>query len=311
MSAAPLHRYRAFGLRIASAIELPELPIRPEGDGAADVAIQRGAVPPLPPGDGAARFEGNEARFAWDAVGRFRVRPGGVEVDAPDASDDLVAFPLLGPVLAALLHLRGTLVLHASAVATPAGAVVLMGHKGAGKSTTAAALVAAGGALIADDIVALAPEATTPRVWGGAGQLKLDPAAVAIAPDGVRRADAHVAIPKVRLRLPADPPRATSLAALLVVEREGAGDAGAGDAGGRDLRVEPSPAPLADVLAFSYAARFGADALSGPARARHLRLCAALVDRPGVGRLRVPDGLDALARAATGWMASSSSGAAA
>lgn len=62
---------------------------------------------------------------------------------------------LLGPVLGLLLRIRGTVCLHASAVACDDGALVFVGPAGAGKSTTAAILARQGHALLCDDIVAL------------------------------------------------------------------------------------------------------------------------------------------------------------
>lgn len=62
---------------------------------------------------------------------------------------------LLGPVLGYILRLRGVVCLHASAVKMADVAVVIVGSEGAGKSTTAAALVQAGHPLISDDVVAL------------------------------------------------------------------------------------------------------------------------------------------------------------
>lgn len=73
-----------------------------------------------------------------------------------DSSLNDAATYLLGPVLGLLLRLRGTVCLHASAVACDDGALVFVGPPGAGKSTTAAILAQNGHAILADDIVALA-----------------------------------------------------------------------------------------------------------------------------------------------------------
>lgn len=62
---------------------------------------------------------------------------------------------LLGPVLGLVLRLRGVTCLHASAVAFGGKAVAFVGSAGAGKSTTAAALLHRGHSVISDDIVAL------------------------------------------------------------------------------------------------------------------------------------------------------------
>ncbi len=52
---------------------------------------------------------------------------------------------------------RDRLVLHASAVATPSGAVAFVGYTGAGKSTLAAALAVAGLPMLADDCLVIEP----------------------------------------------------------------------------------------------------------------------------------------------------------
>lgn len=73
----------------------------------------------------------------------------------------LVPVHLFGMVLSLWLERRGILTLHASAVATEAGAIVILAAKGGGKSTLAAALVAAGGAFLTDDLLALTPQGST------------------------------------------------------------------------------------------------------------------------------------------------------
>lgn len=62
---------------------------------------------------------------------------------------------LLGPVMGFVLRLRGTICLHASAVAMSGRAIALVGQPGAGKSTMAAAFACSGYQVISDDVVAL------------------------------------------------------------------------------------------------------------------------------------------------------------
>jgi hypothetical protein len=62
---------------------------------------------------------------------------------------------LLGPVLGFILRLRGTVCLHASAVAVGDQAIALLGPAGAGKSTTAAAFAGLGYPVLTDDVVSL------------------------------------------------------------------------------------------------------------------------------------------------------------
>ena len=62
---------------------------------------------------------------------------------------------LLGPILGFVLRLRGTVCLHANAIAIDDRVVVLVGAAGAGKSTTAAAFARAGYPVLSDDVVPL------------------------------------------------------------------------------------------------------------------------------------------------------------
>ncbi len=70
---------------------------------------------------------------------------------------DITAF-LLGRMLAFVLHLRGYVCLHASAVAVEGGAVLFAGFPGMGKSTTAAAFAERGYPILSDDVSAIRRE---------------------------------------------------------------------------------------------------------------------------------------------------------
>jgi hypothetical protein len=78
-----------------------------------------------------------------------------VRWDAPLTEADAATY-LLGPVLAFILRLRGTVPLHASAVAIDDRGVLFVGEAGAGKSTTAAAFASLGYPVLSDDIVPIA-----------------------------------------------------------------------------------------------------------------------------------------------------------
>lgn len=73
---------------------------------------------------------------------------------------ELLALLVCGNVMAVVLALRGDCVLHASAVEVDGGAIVIAGTSGAGKTTLAAALCAAGALHISDDVL---------RTWLRAG----------------------------------------------------------------------------------------------------------------------------------------------
>jgi len=76
---------------------------------------------------------------------------------------ELVA-ALLGPAMAALLHQRGKLVLHASTVAFNGEAFAFIGTTGQGKSTLALALYALGDELVADEITSIDVTCSPPQV---------------------------------------------------------------------------------------------------------------------------------------------------
>lgn len=282
--------HRAFGLRIATEIPLPELPACGE-DGAVDLAIERrpAAEPDGPPG---ATFTEAGATLRWPAVGTFAIDEGGETIAVapkPGGGDDLLAFPLLGPVLACALHLRGRFALHASAIRVGGAAVALMGDKGAGKSTLACAFLSPGRALLADDLVVVDPTGAGHQAAAGFPQLKLDDASLALLDDPCarHRPSAHPAIDKTRVlveRFAAEP---APIARLYVVER------------GARAAVVPldREAALRQVLRFAYAARFGAPALGSMRAPRHLFRAAALADAGLVARLVVPEGRERLGEA--------------
>jgi hypothetical protein len=90
-------------------------------------------------------------------VGRFWVAQGReiVAEPAPDCHPALLRHVILGPVLAQVLWQRGLFALHASVLRIGRVQAAFVGTSGAGKSTTAVALHAAGHALICDDVAAL------------------------------------------------------------------------------------------------------------------------------------------------------------
>jgi hypothetical protein len=88
---------------------------------------------------------------------------------------------LCGPVLGLLLRIRGALALHASAVQIGRGAIGFVGAHGAGKSTLAAALGAAGAGVMTDDVLHLRADGARWMAEPFASMLKL-------WPDGARLA---------------------------------------------------------------------------------------------------------------------------
>ena len=284
-----VHRYAAFGLRIGSDLLLPEL--EPDlGDGPPDVVVERGRPQSALQGEDAAAFRFNDdgAQLSWRDVADFEVQGANriVYRPRPGVGDALVSLPLLGPVMGVLLERRGLLTLHGSAVALSAGVAVFLGDKGAGKSTTAAALVRAGKTLLTDDIVAIEC-AASPRLFPAYPQVKLtEEANASILVGGDEMASPHPGFEKRRLRLDApfsQTPRRPTVA--LVLER------------GQDFALHPlaGASALTALIRFSYATRFGSDLMSGRSAAGHLRQCAALSRSIVVCRFVVPNDLERLA----------------
>jgi hypothetical protein len=92
-----------------------------------------------------------------EGVARYLVSGGNrITIDAaPGADEDSIRLFLFGSVFGALLHQRGLLLLHASAIETPRGAVLFAGDSACGKSALAAAFHARGYRVIADEICAI------------------------------------------------------------------------------------------------------------------------------------------------------------
>jgi hypothetical protein len=95
-----------------------------------------------------------------------------VRWDAEALMHDIPAV-LQGPGIAAALHLRDVPLLHAGVIAVDGGAILLLGAPGAGKSTTAAALVRAGFPLVSDDLAAMSLADGRVLVHAGFPRLRL------------------------------------------------------------------------------------------------------------------------------------------
>jgi hypothetical protein len=150
--------YGAYGLTVVSALPLPGLL---PGSGKADVFIELAAAEgdaPLEPTPIVCVAATPElAHLSWGGVGELRIEQGRrITVrPVPGAEEDALRLFVLGAGFGVLLHQRGLLVLHASAVAVEGRAVGFVGPKGFGKSTTAAALHKRGHPLISDELLAV------------------------------------------------------------------------------------------------------------------------------------------------------------
>lgn len=175
----PAHWYRISGHLVASDVDLQGLIAAPER-GTPDVRIRlRTVLASLP--DATAKgpiWEMTPDRFLLRIAGiaRFLLTSGreiAVELESGTSVDDVAIF-LIGTVFGILLHQRGQIVLHASAVRVGGKAVLFCGASGAGKSTIAAALGQRGYPLVNDDVCALSLDgAGAPMVHPDGRKLKL------------------------------------------------------------------------------------------------------------------------------------------
>jgi hypothetical protein len=85
---------------------------------------------------------------------------------------------LIGPVLGCLQQLLGNTCLHASVLSYNGHAFALVGAKGAGKSTTSAALLEAGAKLVSDDIAVLKFDSESITVESGYPAIRLLPSSL-------------------------------------------------------------------------------------------------------------------------------------
>ena len=180
--------YKAFGLNIDSEVDFKGFE---SGAAPADVEIKFGQVSvPWAQSDQAeqryVRVEGDDAYIVWASEEQqdhcIKISAGRqITVDTrPGYSPSFVQQAIQGLGMGLLLQQRKEFVLHASAVKIGAEAVVFIGFKGAGKSTTASALFANKHALVTDDLLVIKMPEGDPRAYAlpGIPSLKLWPDSV-------------------------------------------------------------------------------------------------------------------------------------
>jgi energy-coupling factor transporter ATP-binding protein EcfA2 len=201
-----LHQYTTYGLHIDSEIVFPELL---PGEQSFNVRIRLASID-VPPPSGKRRISRkvtpDEAILFWENVGALQIRNGNeiIADPLPEVEERVLRLFILGAGLAVLLHQRGYLILHASAVSVKGHAVCFLGNSGAGKSTMAAAMHDRGHHLVADDIVAVQTrDDGLPLVYAGFPQLKIWPELLDIlkhVPDELPQLHPH--LEKRGLRVP-------------------------------------------------------------------------------------------------------------
>lgn len=168
--------FELYGLAVASDVPLALNEGHDVGD--ADIVIAHTTIPEAEvPSEDQHYFtyDGTTIHVRYPDVATCRITRGEIGVDPDEDVDDAVLTRyLVGPALAAALHLRGWLVLHASGAVVDGNAVLYLGESGRGKSTLAAWGPAAGHELLTDDVAAVRPTEAGAVVEPGPSFIKLN-----------------------------------------------------------------------------------------------------------------------------------------
>ncbi len=294
--------YKAFGLVIRSDFALESLEPHDATDDQADLYVIRseGIVrDPNPPVDPFFDIRPGVQYMHWWAIGGYLIeRDDTVRVE-PHAgvSDHLVSQALLGLVMSIVLERHQLLCLHAGAVNVQDRAVVFLGDKGAGKSTTSGAMLARGHLPITDDLVAvenLFGEDPHPTIRPGFSCMKLWPDTLEALNLETHEDDRliHPQTTKIQKRLPlAIPDRNVSASAAFVLRRDP-------DVAETHAVRLPQHEALQMVLRYTFMARYGESRLGRDHLVLHMRRCAAFVAKVPVYELRICADLGKLERLA-------------
>jgi hypothetical protein len=140
----------------------------------------------------------NGLRIDWPKVASYKIERGSSIVISPhpNSQPELTRLPLYGIAMAAILQQNNLLLLHGSSVEINKKALVLVGKKGAGKSTLTACLLARKNFLLSDDVTAIAldyesipivlPGIPCLRLWEDAlNTMGIPPDSVPLLPYGI------------------------------------------------------------------------------------------------------------------------------
>jgi len=290
-----IYLYSAFGLCIKSEIELRELMPEPDANKIVDLHIRKANVIPelkalgeVPP---SMDFENPDGVFMiWPGAAAIRIKDlSNIYIQGyPGVSERYMAFPLLGPVMGWILHQRGSLVLHSSAVRLDGHSIAFLGDKRAGKSTTAAAFIKNGADLITDDLLVInMKNSQQPMIQPSFAQIKLneDASHRVDIPDSDALPLVIPNFPKRQYRLKSMVTQDVPCGAFFIIRREGEtpkiewADAGSG---------------FQHLMRYSYNVRFYTAPISTQKRERHFKQCVELANSSKIGILSIPQGINEL-----------------
>lgn len=281
------HAYHCFGLNIQSDFAFPEMSPGPRVANP-DLRVRLRPITHKPQSDlrSTYTYSANEQFLHWPGVGGYLIR-GNNTIDvspAAGASDGLVRLPLLGPVMALLLHQRDRLVLHASAVRIGGQLAVFVGDKGAGKSTTTAMAIERGHGLFTDDLLPIAIRDTgDPIGFPGYPSVKLmEDCSGLFALNGATDLPSPTTeFPKRIRRISGFETSETAPARIYVLKRS---------AETRITRLS-APEALRAVMRFAYIPLFRTKPWSRNEARQHFAQCTALCQRTPVATLETPSEL--------------------
>lgn len=171
--------YDAFGLKILSAIDLPELSPISFSLGTEDIVIESGDLT-LRWNESANLgksfyIKKNDVLFMITDTAIFSVTDGNKIIVSPiaGADENKIRLYILGTCMGALLLQRKIMPLHGSAIAIDGKAYAIVGERGAGKSTLASAFIKKGFKLLSDDVIPVTFIENDPTVISSYPQQKL------------------------------------------------------------------------------------------------------------------------------------------
>ena len=291
-----MYFYRAYGLLFRCSFALHELISTEEAK--PDVVITQGKIehsfPEPIPAQGYFHATENEAYFAWQTIGKFLVRDGKEIIlePLPTAEERMIRLPLVGTISAVLLHQRGLLVLHSSAVAIDRKVVSFVGEKGWCKSTMAATLYGRGHILMADDVVALdMSNPSKPMVLPGFPQFKLYPEAAAFSlGDNPENLPVIASGYDKRIRRVTEnfSEQSFPLSHVFVL----------GQGSIPEIKPLSNQESLIQLITHSYASRYGQKLLTGNRGVKHFHHCTSLIKNISICDLQRPRSLPLLSEIA-------------